>query len=266
MGKCLKLCGIFIALIGMMNVLLYVQKHPEPVSNCEVFEGAATEEEPYIIDSYDKLRLLRDEVNKGNSFEGQYFLQTINIDMLGEEWVPIGIYGTGKYFYGIYDGGGHYVENLLISGENAMYPANGGFFGMLGGTVKNFGIESGSVKGEFVGSISSHGLDNCLILNCYNKASVTGISRAGGICDNLGSGSMVNCVSMGEVTAPISGIISYNASYIASVYPSVFPESFQGAYYSVVTEGSTASEMLNNGLNQLIDEGMLNRKDVTWWQ
>lgn len=45
--------------------------------------------------------------------------------------------------------GGHVVRNLCISRT-----ANCGFFGVLGGSVTNFGIESGEISGSCVGGIT----------------------------------------------------------------------------------------------------------------
>ncbi len=74
----------------------------------------------------------------------------------------------------------------------------------------NFGFESGSISGACVGSITSHAVGTgSRIINCYNKATVTGSGRAGGIADNY-DGIIWNCVNMGETVSDISAGITSN--------------------------------------------------------
>lgn len=176
------------------------------------WKGDGTKENPYLLENDESLRLLAERVNAGEGYAGKYFKQTKNIDLKNQEWTPIGIFGSENYFYGVYDGDGHYVENLNIhTGEN------GSYFGMLGGTVMNFGIESGTIEGAYLGSISSHAAGNgaALIINCYNRASVKG-ARAGGIADNF-AGRIINCWSDCKVkgSEQTGGIVSYGASTIS---------------------------------------------------
>lgn len=263
----LRVCGICVSSLVMMLILLYTKCYFfNDIS--ENFVGKGTKSDPYLIDSLEKLEEFRDAVNDGESFYGKYFLQTTNINLRYIDWIPIGIYESGNYFCGIYDGGGHYVENIHIGEEYLYEPANVGFFGMLGGTVKNFGIESGIIKGDFVGSICSHQSETSLILNCYNKADLIGIGRAGGICDNFGDGSIINCVNLGKIIAPTVGeIVSYTAGYVTAVYPNNnMPSTYKGEYYLIELYGKNEKEMLNNGLDKLVEEEIISRKDVTWWR
>lgn len=174
------------------------------------FSGSGTEQDPYLIASADDLFQLAGAVNSGTSFDGEYFLQTEHIDLAGAEWTPIGPFGTEYSFCGIYNGNGHYVENLYIPPTG-----NNGFFGQLGGTVMNFGIESGDISGACVGAISSHSSrSSALIINCYNKASVSG-SRAGGIADNF-NGTILNCWTDCPLQASEGGMAGGISSYGAT--------------------------------------------------
>lgn len=159
-------------------------------------QGSGTKTDPYQVNTLDDLCAFRDCVNQGTTFAGCYVCQNANIDMDGEDWYPI---GAGNHcFYGVYDGRGHFVENLYIPfsdrGDN-----NNGFFENLGGTVVNFGIESGYVEGNYCGSIASRAKgSNAAILNCYSKAEVRGI-RAGGIADNFSGNVIAGCWFDGEL-------------------------------------------------------------------
>ena len=183
----------------------------------EFWEGDGTLDNPYLISCADDLLRLEREVNSGKTFTSQYFVQTENIDLYGIIWTPIGIFGTDFSFGGTYDGNGHYVTNLVV--ESDSYFGNVGFFGQLGGTVMNFGIESGDISGTCVGSITSHSSSaTATIINCYSKANVSG-ARAGGIADNF-NGSIINCWSDCVLSASssenIGDIVSYAANSIVN--------------------------------------------------
>ena len=192
-------------------------------TNIEKLSGTGTFKDPYIIQSADELCILRDAVNSGNDFYGKYVAQTADIDLSGELWTPIGQYGSEKYFYGSYDGRGHTLNHIktLKSGNN-------GFFGMLGGTVANLGIESGTIRGHNCGGITSHAaVSSATIVNCYNKATVKCDSRSGGIADNF-SGSIIGCWSdCGLKGKTPGGIASYRANaieYCNTSFDIVVPE------------------------------------------
>jgi len=162
-----------------------------PISACAgdttAFSGNGTQSSPYLIQTAEDLKLLRDNVNNGENYEGKYFRQTENIDLKSEEWIPIGVYSGKSYFYGIYDGTGHYIENLVTGSKG-----NNGLFGKLGGVVMNLGIENGEIHGDCIGAFTSHAAGSkAVIINCYNKAAVYG-SRGGGIADNF-NGIILNC-------------------------------------------------------------------------
>ena len=61
--------------------------------------------------------------------------------MSGAEWVPIGS-TSSTAFRGTFDGQGHVIRNLTISGEGY---ENNGLFGYNSGSVKNTGLEDTSI-------------------------------------------------------------------------------------------------------------------------
>lgn len=204
------------------------------------FTGAGTAVNPYRIESVTDLLLLNVKVNlEGESFEGEYFAQTADLDLAEVyNFVPIGIYNSGRYFYGVYDGGGHIIENLVVNTVDRTPTGitasnNNGFFGMLGGIVRNLGFESGVVRGANCGSISSHAAPDssrsALILNCYSKVRVYGTDRSGGIVDNF-NGSIENCIYYNVVQTDVP-LVSYSAIAVRHCYSTVglvVPETFWG--------------------------------------
>lgn len=234
----------------------------------KAFGGDGSQESPYIIDNATDLRKLGILVNNGESFADKYFEQTVDIDLQDKEFVPIGIFNSGKYFDGIYDGNNHVISNIRIS-KYWKYNNNVALFGMLSGTVENLGIESGYIEGACVGSIAGHSVgDHAKILNCYNKATISGTERAGGICDNFSEGTLVNCANFGEIKCNkvSSPICAYNARTIIGIYPEedMLPETFDGEYVNIKMDGDSTSEILNSGIDGL-KEKSINSYEIKYW-
>ncbi|MCL2335868.1 MAG: cadherin-like beta sandwich domain-containing protein [Firmicutes bacterium] len=155
-----------------------------------------------------------------NNLSGSYYL-IADIDLSGVEWVPI------NPFAGSFDGQGHVISNLTITGNGSGYGGNG-LFGSIynGGTVKNVGMENTvlninvapSSDHAYAGGICGFIGTNSSISNCYNVGEIMASSNlsssryafAGGIC---GFGetnfSINNCYNIGTVTASSYSLISY---------------------------------------------------------
>lgn len=196
------------------------------------FEGKGTEEEPFLISSYEDLSRLRDCVDAGLNYDEQFFLQTKDITFPdGQNWNAIG--DLEHAFAGVYDGGGHVISNIYCNDQNA------GIFSMLYGEVRNLGIESGEFYGDAIGSLTSHGTAEAKIINCYNKADVIGNYRAGGLVDNF-PGEILFSWNFGKVSgkqdAVVAGICSYGKPKIRHCYSTaeteiVNPKTFRGELY-----------------------------------
>ncbi|MGN0485578.1 MAG: hypothetical protein ACI4HI_18720 [Lachnospiraceae bacterium] len=228
------------------------------------YEGKGTKENPYLIQNSEELRDLAWLVNTGNDYKGKYFRQTENIDLENKEWIPIGLFGREHYFYGIYDGNGHYVKNLKTTNSG-----NGSFFGQLGGTVINFGIESGKLKGAYLGSISSHAVGtSALIMNCYNKATVMG-NRAGGIVDNF-DGKVINCWNIGKVqgTEAVGGVSSYGTRLSINCYG--IEDDDHGKMYEKITmkdmQKKDFAEKLRNNIEENAEQFGFKKEDFNDWE
>lgn len=202
---------------------LYITLKEKPYQ----FEGDGTKTNPYKINSLFELQALQGNVNNhGVTYEGQYFLQTADIDMSGvESWNAIGfvVNNSSKYpFKATYDGGGHKIVNWNVdcnkqSGDTRYI----GLFGQIS-TLKNLTIDKTctfklrSWSGTLAYQVG-------YIENCFNYATVTaqttGADNAnasiGGLAENVGK--MVGCANYGDITinggGTVGGLaaICYNA-------------------------------------------------------
>ena len=162
--------------------LLMEEENSTVVSEKEAadFAGVGTAANPYKIQNVNDLKKLAENVKNGTDYEGKYFKQTADIDLEDKEWTPIGtkVY-TGEFgqsetrhFKGTFDGDGHQIANLTITGRNEYV----GLFGY----VRNATIQNCNVAGEVSGYNFAGGIVGAVdgktnnILNCSFQGSVTG--------------------------------------------------------------------------------------------
>lgn len=212
---------IYVTVISVLLGMSYLGDNhisAEEPFTLNYFDGKGTQDSPYLIQSLNDLQVFRDMVNSGYTFKGKYVRQSIDIYMSKRvDWTPIGIYDSNNYFYGIYDGDGHTISNLCVDTSYA------GFFGMLCGKVVNLGIQSGELKGSYVGSLASHGSNQACIINCYSEADLYGEQRVGGIVDNMSDGAIISCWFDGTLRLAENGescvsICSYTAAELIDSY------------------------------------------------
>ena len=199
------------------------------------FEGEGEENDPYLIEDVEDLKNLAENVKNGTDYEGKYFQLTVNIDLKNEEWTPIGtIVYTGefgrseeRYFKGTFDGDGHQIANLTITGRNEYvglfgyvrnatiqncnvagevsgYNAVGGIVGAVDGKTNNILNCSfqGNVTGNmYVGGIVGRVQNQCEVSSCYVIGTVHGGNdNVGGIA-GAGRGAIKNCYALADVSA-----------------------------------------------------------------
>ena len=178
------------------------------------WQNHVTLPEDLCLSSASELRLLSHTVNSGaDDFAGKTVYLTRDINLDSREWVPIGgnrlTDTAGNRFKGTFDGQGYSVRNLKVSANNYF----AGFFGVLQGTVKNFGVQSGSVQGYIkVGGIAGWLTGN--VSNCYNRATITATNYAGGIAGMASLSHIENSFNNANVTAKdiCGGIVGYYSS------------------------------------------------------
>lgn len=192
-------------------------------------QGSGTKEDPWRIENAEQLAYLAQQVNNGTDYERNHFLLVSDLDLNGKEWTPIGTYGNP--FWGGFNGGGHTITGMTITGD-------GDYVGLFGEchnfTAASSYIKSVTVKGanisghSHVGAIAGEGanisdcysIENTIcaawcvggicgsltgnISGCYNSSSVSGNSTAGGIMGSASSertvGVVEYCYNIGAVT------------------------------------------------------------------
>lgn len=191
--------------------------------------GTGEENDPYQISTAAQLAYLAKQVNEGTDYQRVHFRLVSDLDLGGKEWTPIGT--DGKIFWGGFDGGGHTITGMTITGDRDYV----GLFGECRNfTADSSYIKSVTVKGanisghSHVGAIAGEGanisdcysIENTIcaawcvggicgsltgnISGCYNSSSVSGNSTAGGIMGSASSertvGVVEYCYNIGAVT------------------------------------------------------------------
>ncbi len=148
----------------------------------------AAETPDVTISTLAELKEFRDNVNGGNSYSGKTVVLAANIDLGGEEWAPIG--NSTNKFLGKFDGQGHTISNLVITGNNRYV----GLFGYIGGgsmsataipTVKDLNLRGVNVSGDYyVGALAGQAYV-CNITNVHVQGTVTGTRYVGGLVGHV---------------------------------------------------------------------------------
>lgn len=195
-------------------------------------KGSGTKEDPWRIENAEQLAYLAQQVNNGTDYKREHFRLVSDLDLRGNEWTPIGT--EGNLFWGGFDGDGHTITGMTITGKENSYV---GLFGecrnftAASSYIKSVTVKGANISGKsFVGAIAGAGanisdcysIENTIyasrcvggvcgsligkISGCYNSSSVSGISTAGGIMGsasyegNDGNGVVEYCYNIGTVT------------------------------------------------------------------
>ena len=169
----------------------------------------------YHISDAAELKEFATMVNNGNTFEGKTVVLDGDIDLADEEWTPIGNRRDDtKQFKGVFDGQNHTVKKMKITNctdYGALFEA------IEGATVQNVTV-AGTVSGVSVAGVVGQAGAGSKIINCTNKASVTGSSKAAGVVVKIeGNGvEVIGCKNEGSIggEAPngAAGIVTYAES------------------------------------------------------
>lgn len=147
-----------------------------------------SEENPYLIQYTEDLDLVR-------YFPSAYFLLARNLDLSEVEFEPLCTYSAP--FSGHFDGNGHKISNIFITGSDSF----AGFFGYInGGTVVNLNLENITIN----------------IDNYAGEDEEAGIVYAGGMAGYGRNVTITGC-SIGNITIDIKSNLIYAGLFAGSL-------------------------------------------------
>lgn len=177
--------------------------------------GTGAENDPWLIENAEQLAYLAQQVNNGTDYRRNHFRLVSDLDLSGNEWTPIGTYG--KLFWGGFDGGGHTITGMTITGD-------GDYVGLFGecrnfttpsSYIKSVTVKRANISGHsHVGAIAGEGAN---ISDCYSiENTICAAWCVGGICGSL-TGNISGCynsssVSGNSTAGGIMGSASYNGT------------------------------------------------------
>ena len=176
-----------------------------------LFEGAGTEESPYLVNTYEDLKKFSALVNDGTlNGAGIYFRLDADIDCTGmTDFVPI---GTASHpFKGKFDGNSKTISGLefIINDSYSSDPA--GLFGELNhenGMIKDLTLsgctfKGGDMTGAIVTELLNGTIQNCEVNSCIiETGNEFTFPYCGGIAGYIQKGVISNCtVNGGTITA-----------------------------------------------------------------
>ena len=177
--------------------------------------GSGTEADPYVITTAAGLNKLATDVNSGTVYIGTYFKLGKSITVT--DWTPIGQKNSeNNKFAGTFDGNGQTVTiNEINSSLDPAFGGYAGFFGAVkGATIKNLTVD-GTINGSDVAGVVARLDGASKVINCINKANITGTSKAAGITVKIDGANVVieGCTNDGEIKSDTvngaAGIVVY---------------------------------------------------------
>ncbi len=241
--------------------------------------GSGTKEDPWVISTVVDLQKLAETVNGGEDYNGKYFIQNTDLDLMGITWEPIGYTDDGYYFSGHYDGKNHSISNAISTGKvDEDGQATVGIFGcIIEGSVSNLHVKNAifsangeggySLAGGIAGITFDSVITNCSVENSSLKGEKTLVANnacVGGITGYSVHGIFQNCASannkiisqtyaggiVGEIDDSISnneGGSAFTNCYVAEGNISAFADDVQdysiaGGFIGRVTEDNPTLE------------------------
>lgn len=223
------------------------------------------------ISSVDDLRQFAENVNKGETYEGETVILKKDI-VLSSEWTPIGdgvrsgSGYTGNAFRGIFDGNGKTISGLTIKTYPQNADAGMGLFGVLdGGTVKDLklsGVDIALPGSECAGAAVGLMVNGATVKGVTVDGSVSAKRGNGGIAGRMTvSGTIAECVNNAKVTgaaANVGGIVG--AAYYTGQGKSMYITRCENSG-DVIGNGGVAGGIV--GLSAAYVEGCSNTAPVT---
>ncbi len=204
--------------------------------------GTGEPDTPYLIDTAEQMNAIGAEPNDWD----KHFRLIADIDLGGYRGTAFNIIAPagkgGRYFTGLFDGGGHTISNFTYGPTDVNSVA---LFGNVRGRIENVGlidpnIDAGTRGGvaPLVDWLNKGGMSGCYvrggnvsgndwvgglvayntgtITDCFSTAAVTGEIEAGGLT-GYNDGTITGCSSAGSVTGNrfTGGLVGWNDDTIS---------------------------------------------------
>lgn len=219
-------------------------------SSVSYASGAGTVDDPYIVDTADRLNKIRDNLTA-------FYKLSADIDLDCKKWVPLGNSSDASFKL---DGDGHTISNIIVEDFDSTYV--GGLVGQTTadfflGNIKldNIDIIGADTTGGVIGRLAN-GSSGAFATNIFATGVISGRSKVGGVAAYTSAGGQVYYSRykgtilahhngsvggvIGDCTAPIS-----HSSSSANVF---------GGMYAGGVVGTAGTECL---INQSFAEGSL---------
>jgi hypothetical protein len=151
--------------------------------DCMFAGGFGTEVNPWQVETAEHLNMIRDFTYNENCY-----IQIADIDLgvppwnEGEGWEPI------PFFYGKYDGGGHYINGLTIVSGDYTRDATGLFFALHRAEVKNLYLKDVFITGESDTMCGlAYAATESRVVNCHVSGQIIPIDESTEICGLINS-------------------------------------------------------------------------------
>jgi len=177
--------------------------------NAKYGGGIGEPNNPYLIYTAEHLNAMGAEPNDYN----KHFKLMADIDLSGYSYdraviaPDVGGDGysfPGTPFTGVFDGNGHVVSHLTITGKSYL-----GLFGQLGsgGQVKDLGVVDVNITGSYyaIGGLVGDSFRGGRITTSYSTGTVTGYTHVGGLVGYNNHGDIATSYSTAAVSATFSG-------------------------------------------------------------
>lgn len=193
--------------------------------------GSMYTDSTYYITTPEQLIEFSTVVNGGAQYSNAYLEADIDMGRYNAQFKPIG--SSSRTFRGIFDGQGHRISNLHVTGQDytGLFGAVSGganisnlvldssctisgtnYVGLVGGSLGSGKVSFSCVgnEAEVTGTgVNAGGIIGCnkgstctfILTNCYNTGNVTGGSESAAISGWVGTNAtMQNCYNIGTVT------------------------------------------------------------------
>lgn len=203
---------------------------------------------PFQIQTAAQLAYMQKYVADNAGASGVFFKLMSDINLSGgSSWKPIG--NSTASFQGIFDGNGHVVSNMTISGISADWAGNGLFGHATNATIKKVGVNNYIISsdnlgnsmyiGGMIGYAAGTAIEECFAIGAINLTGSNGSNKIGGfIGRNEPNTNVIDCYSRSNIE--VAGAVSEISDFAGSAQYGTYTNCF--SYYENITNpGATGA-------------------------